>query len=250
MLDTRTHTPEFAAFFVEPVQGTGGYIVPPEGYFEALKKILDEFNILLAVDEIQMGFYRTGKMWAIEHFKVAPDILVFGKALTNGMNPLSGLWAREELISPEQFPPGSTHSTFSNNPMGMALGCATFELLASFDALTSIGARGRYLQEGLQEIQTRHPEIGDVDGLGLAVRVEICHADGITPNRDLAHRVHDLALSRGVVTKDGPMRLILDIGGHYKNVFTLAPPLDVSKGNIEQFLQILEENLVFAKAQL
>jgi acetylornithine/succinyldiaminopimelate/putrescine aminotransferase len=82
--------------------------------------VLDKYGILMVVDEIQMGFWRTGKLWSIEHFGVTPDVLVFGKALTNGLNPLSGLWAREELINPTVFPPGSTHSTFNSNPLGTA----------------------------------------------------------------------------------------------------------------------------------
>lgn len=80
-------------------------------------------------DEIQMGFYRTGKLWAIEHFGVKPDLLAFAKSLTNGLNPLSGLWAKEELINPAIFPPGSTHSTFSSNPLGTAAGLAVMEVI-------------------------------------------------------------------------------------------------------------------------
>ncbi|MGW8173858.1 MAG: aminotransferase class III-fold pyridoxal phosphate-dependent enzyme [Stenotrophomonas sp.] len=84
--------------------------------------MLDQYGILLVVDEIQMGMWRTGKLWSIEHFGVTPDVLVFGKALTNGLNPLSGVWAREELINPSVFPPGSTHSTFNSNPLGTRRG--------------------------------------------------------------------------------------------------------------------------------
>ena len=118
VLDTKTGQAEFAAFYIEPIQGTGGYVIPPPNFFIELKKVLDEHGILLVVDEIQMGLYRTGKLWSIEHFGVQPDVLVFGKALTNGLNPLSGLWARDELINPTVFPPGSTHSTFNANPHG------------------------------------------------------------------------------------------------------------------------------------
>jgi len=119
--DAKAGAAEFAAFFVEAIQGTGGYVVPPPGYFEKLKQILEARKILLVDDEIQMGFYRAGKFWAIENFNVKPDIIVFGKALTNGLNPIAGLWAREELINPALFPPGSTHSTFSSNPLGTAV---------------------------------------------------------------------------------------------------------------------------------
>lgn len=105
---------EYAAFYVEPIQGTGGYVIPPPNFFTGLKRVLDKYGILLVVDEIQMGFFRTGKLWSIEHFGVKPDVVVFGKALTNGLNPLAGIWAREALINPTVFPPGSTHSTFAS----------------------------------------------------------------------------------------------------------------------------------------
>ena len=124
---------EYAAFYVEPIQGTGGYVIPPPNFFTGLKRVLDKYGILLVVDEIQMGFFRTGKLWSIEHFGVKPDVLVFGKALTNGLNPLAGIWAREELINPKVFPPGSTHSTFASNPLGTAVGLETMKMLAETD---------------------------------------------------------------------------------------------------------------------
>jgi 4-aminobutyrate aminotransferase-like enzyme len=248
VLDPRSGETEFAAFYVEPIQGTGGYIVPPEGYFRELKKILDPFGILFVVDEIQMGMYRTGKLWAIEHFDVVPDIVVFGKSLTNGMNPLSGLWARNELISPQRFPPGSTHSTFGNNPLGMRLGCAAFEWCAQKEYETTVKELGSHLLVALRELQSRHPEIGDVDGLGLAARIEMCQADGKTPNRSLTERIHATALNISVDTDIGPLRLVLDIGGYYKNVFTLAPALDITQADIARFVHVFEQHLVLAKA--
>ena len=99
MWDAKAQSAEFGAFYIEAVQGTGGYVIPPRGYFERLQQTCRERKILIVDDEIQMGFYRTGKFWAIENFGITPDIIVFGKALTNGLNPLSGIWAREELIT-------------------------------------------------------------------------------------------------------------------------------------------------------
>src|SRR6201999_50916 len=123
---------------------TGGYVVPPEGYFPALKKVLDEHKVLLVDDEIQMGFYRAGKFWAIENFNVEPDIIVFGKALTNGLNPLSGIWARESLINPGVFPPGSTHSTFSSNTLGTAIGLEAVKMMIEDDYETMVNQKGAY----------------------------------------------------------------------------------------------------------
>src|SRR5262249_55251233 len=129
----KTGRSEFGALFIEAVQGTGGYVIPPRNYFKRMAAICKDHGILVVDDEIQMGFYRTGTMWAIEHFDIQPDILVFGKALTNGMNPISGLWAREALISPKVFGPGSTHSTFSSNTLGTAAGLAVMKIFASRD---------------------------------------------------------------------------------------------------------------------
>lgn len=111
-------------------------------FFKGIKKVLDQYGILLVVDEVQMGFYRTGKLWSIEHFGVTPDILVFAKSLTNGLNPLGGLWAREELINPTIFPPGSTHSTFASNPLGTALGLEVMQMLKETDYETMVMAKG------------------------------------------------------------------------------------------------------------
>src|SRR5262249_27385341 len=142
--DAKAGESEFGAFYVESIQGTGGYVVPPPGYFPALKKILDARGILLVDDEIQMGFFRAGKFWSIENFDVTPDIIVFGKALTNGLNPLSGIWAREDLISPKVFPPGSTHSTFSSNTLGTAVGLEAVRMMTEENYEERVCRKGAY----------------------------------------------------------------------------------------------------------
>ena len=240
VLDTKTGQAEYAAFYIEPIQGTGGYVIPPPNFFIELKKVLDQHGILLVVDEIQMGMFRTGKLWSIEHFGVQPDVLVFGKALTNGLNPLSGVWAREELINPEIFPPGSTHSTFNSNPMGTAVALETLRMTAEVDYGARVLEKGAYFLEGLKELQKRWPQIGDVDGLGLALRAEICEADGFTPNKALLNRMEAEGM-KGDIEIDGKRYgLILDVGGYYKNVITLAPSLEISKGEIDLALKLLD----------
>src|SRR5207245_9436387 len=154
----KTGRSEFGAFFVEPVQGTGGYIIPPKGYFRRLAAICKARGILLVDDEIQMGFYRTGKMWAMEHFDAQPDIIIFGKALTNGMNPLSGIWAREALISPAVFGPGSTHSTFASNTLGTATGLAVMRILSGADYEASVLRKGADFLARLRSLKARHAE--------------------------------------------------------------------------------------------
>lgn len=240
VLDTKTGQAEFAAFYIEPIQGTGGYVIPPPNFFIELKKVLDQHGILLVVDEIQMGMWRTGKLWSIEHFGVQPDVLVFGKALTNGLNPLSGVWAREELINPEIFPPGSTHSTFNSNPMGTAVALEVLRMTSEVDYGAKVLEKGAYFLEGLKDLQKRWPQIGDVDGLGLALRAEICEADGFTPNKALLNRMEAEGM-KGDIEVDGKRYgLILDVGGYHKNVITLAPSLEISKGEIDLGLKLLD----------
>ncbi|MCL1825098.1 MAG: aminotransferase class III-fold pyridoxal phosphate-dependent enzyme [Betaproteobacteria bacterium] len=245
--DPRAEQSEYAAFYVEPIQGTGGYVIPPPNFFKGLKRVLDKYGILLVVDEIQMGFYRTGKLWSIEHFGVTPDVLVFGKALTNGLNPLAGLWAREELINPQVFPPGSTHSTFASNPLGTAVGLETMRMLAETDYEPIVMKRGELFLAGLRDLQKRHPEIGDVDGLGLALRAEICEADGFTPNKRLLDRMADIGLAGGLKHKGKRMGLVLDVGGYYKNVITLAPSLHIDGEEIELAIALLDQLITLAK---
>jgi 4-aminobutyrate aminotransferase/(S)-3-amino-2-methylpropionate transaminase len=236
---------EYRALFAEPVQGTGGYIIPPRNFFKELKKVLDEYGILLVIDEIQMGFYRTGKLWSIEHFDVTPDVIIFGKALTNGLNPLSGIWAKEELISPEAFPPGSTHSTFASNPIGTGAGLATLEY---FDNWTTreqdIAEKGAYFLDKLKDLKDKNPQIiGNVDGLGLALHIELCEDDQWTPSRKRADYMFNEGL-RGDLEYDGQkLGLVLDIGGYYKNILTLAPNLLITKDQIDLAISLLEQLL-------
>jgi 4-aminobutyrate aminotransferase / (S)-3-amino-2-methylpropionate transaminase / 5-aminovalerate transaminase len=239
--DGKAKEAEFAAFFVEAVQGTGGYVIPPPGYFEKLAAILEARKILLVDDEIQMGFYRAGKFWAIENFNVKPDVIVFGKALTNGLNPLSGIWAREELIAPEVFPPGSTHSTFASNPIGTAVGLETVKMLEEDDYEQLTREKGAYLLAGLRDLKSRYPIIGDVDGLGLALRIEVCTDDGYTPDRATTDRMVEEALKADLEYRGKRYGLILDIGGYYKNVITLAPAFTITQDEMDMALALLDQ---------
>ena len=240
LYDPKAGEAEFAAFYAEPIQGTGGYIIPPKNFFIELKKVLDQHGVLLVVDEVQMGIYRTGKMWSIEHFGVQPDVLIFGKAVTNGLNPLAGVWAKEALLNPQTFPPGSTHSTFNSNPMGTAVALETLRMAAEGDYERSVTEKGAYFLEGLKELQSRWPQIGDVDGLGLALRAELCEADGFTPSRALMDRMFAEGLKGDLEVDGKKMGLILNTGGYYKNVITFAPSLDITKAEIDLALKLLD----------
>jgi 4-aminobutyrate aminotransferase-like enzyme len=241
--DAKAGASEYAAFYIEAIQGTGGYVIPPPGYFEKLKTILEARKILLVDDEIQMGFYRAGKFWALENFNVKPDIIVFGKAMTNGLNPLAGVWAREELINPQLFPPGSTHSTFASNPLGTAVALETVRMLEEDDYESMSFAKGAYLLEGLKDLKRRYPIIGDVDGLGMALRMEICGTDGFTPDKDITDRMVTEAMKGDLEVGGKRYGLVLDIGGYYKNVVTLAPALTISREEMDLALALLDQVL-------
>jgi len=247
--DDKAKQAEYGAFYVETIQGTGGYVIPPAGYFPKLAKTLKERNILLVVDEIQMGVYRTGKLWSWENFGIVPDVFIFGKAITNGLNPISGIWAREELINPQVFPPGSTHSTFSSNPLGTATALEVLRMTQEKELEPELRAKGAYFLQKLQELKARWKMIGDVSGMGMALRMEMCAADGYTPNRQLADRIFNEGL-KGDLSLDGKTYgLVLDIGGYSKNVFTLAPSLTITRAEIDLGLALFEQLLQRCGAQ-
>jgi 4-aminobutyrate aminotransferase-like enzyme len=238
--DDKVNESEFGAFYIETIQGTGGYVIPPAGYMKKLAQTLKERNILLVADEIQMGVYRTGKLWSWEHFGIVPDVFVFGKAITNGLNPISGIWAREELISPEKFPPGSTHSTFASNPLGTACALEVLRMTQEHDFEPGIRARGAYFLQKLVALKSRWKVIGDVSGLGLALRIELCEADGFKPSRKLADRMFNEGLKGNLLVGGKKHGLVLDIGGYYKNVITLAPSLLITEAEIDLGIDLLD----------
>jgi len=231
---------EFGAFYIEPMQGTGGYIVPPKGYMKKLAESLKKRNVLLVADEIQMGVYRTGKLWSWENFDIIPDIFVFGKAITNGLNPLSGIWAKEELINPEKFPPGSTHSTFASNPLGTSVALEVLKMTSEDNFEQKVNDRGAYFLKRIEELKSRWKVVGDVSGLGLALRIELCEKDGFTASRKLADRMFNEGLLGDIKIGDKTYGLVLDIGGYEKNVITLAPSLLISEEEIDLGIQLFE----------
>src|SRR5262249_808634 len=156
-------------------------------------------------------------------------------------------WAREELINPKVFPPGSTHSTFASNPVGTAVALEAVRMLDDEDFETSVTSKGAYLLDGLKQLQKSHKIIGDVDGLGLALRAEICAEDGFTPDKAMTDRVVDEALKADLEVGGKRYGLVLDIGGYYKNVITLAPALTITKDEMDLALNLLDR--LFARAR-
>jgi 4-aminobutyrate aminotransferase-like enzyme len=238
--DVKAQECEFGAFYIEPMQGTGGYIIPPEGYMAKLQASLKKRNVLLVADEIQMGVYRTGKLWSWENFGIVPDVFVFGKAITNGLNPLSGIWAKEEYINPEKFPPGTTHSTFASNPLGTAVALEVLKMTAEGNFEAEVNERGAYFLKAIQGLKSRWKCVGDVSGLGLALRIELCTDDGFTASRELADQMFNEGL-KGDIDIGGKMYgLVLDIGGYQKNVITLAPSLLITNDEIDLGIKLFE----------
>jgi 4-aminobutyrate aminotransferase len=225
---------EVAGILLEPIQGEGGYIVPPPGFFPALRKLCDKYGILLIADEVQSGMGRTGKWWAIEHFNVEPDIFTTAKGIASGV-PLGACIARQSVMT---WPRGAHGNTYGGNPLACVAGLATIDLIEKH-YLKNAAEMGEYTQDALKEIQARHPRIGDVRGIGLMIGVEFTK-DQLSkkPDEQLRDRVVDLAFERGL--------LLL---GCAKSIIRVAPPLSVSQQEIDEGLEIFEEALTIAEKE-
>ena len=219
---------DVAAIFVEPVQGEGGYVVPPPGWLPAVRELCTRHGILLVMDEIQSGIGRTGRMFACEHEGVIPDILVAAKGLASGM-PLGAIIAREEISTWE---PGAHGSTFGGNPVCCAAALATLDLVET-ELMANARVQGDRLARGLKDLAARHTCIGDVRGLGLMRGIEFVK-DRTTrePADELSRKLEHMAFAKGL--------LVLAAG---RNALRLAPPLVVDGEDIDLALGILDECL-------
>lgn len=225
---------DVAAFLVEPIQGEGGYVVPPPSFFPRLRALCDKHGILLIVDEVQSGMGRTGKMFAIQHWGVEPDIVCMAKGIASGM-PLGAMVARNSVMD---WPPGAHGNTYGGNPISCAAALATIKLLE--DGLIDNAAQvGQYALDALEEIQARHPSIGEVRGKGLMIGVEFV-LDKVTKERapDLRERMIHHAFERGL--------LLLGCG---RNTVRITPPLTVTPREIDAGLAIFEDALLEAERE-
>ena len=241
--DPKTGECEYKAFYCEPILGTGGYINPPEWYFKELKEILDEHNIMFCVDEVQMGMFRTGKLWAIENYGVTPDIMSFAKSITNGMNPLAGFWAKEKFIAPDVFTPGSAHSTYCSNPLGVRAAYEVMSIVEEDEKKLEhdIPIKSARFMNGLKYLQSKYKSIGDVDGIGFALRMELTQSDGITPNRELCDALQEEGLKGDLSYNGKKCGLVLNNGGFYKNIITLVPQLYISDEEIDMAIDLFDQ---------
>lgn len=222
---------EVAAIFVEPIQGEGGYVVPPDSFLQELRRICDHHGILLVADEIQSGAGRTGKWWATEHAGVEPDILLSAKGIASGM-PIGVCIAKDEIMN---WVPGSHGSTFSGNPLCLAAALATLNVIES-EGMANAAAVGAATLERLGAWCDRYEVVGDVRGRGLMIGVELV-LDKRTrkPAGALRDRIVDLAFQRGV--------LLLGCG---ESTIRLCPPLIITQTEMDVALDIVEDCLVTA----
>jgi len=228
-----------AAIIIEPVLGEGGYIVPPPGFLPRLREITRQHGIMLIADEVQTGYGRTGRFFAVQHWDVEPDIVVMAKGIASGL-PLSGLLAKRELI--EAWPAGTHGGTYGGNVVSCAAANATLDVIEDEHLVENAAARGSQFLAGLRTLAARHPAIGDVRGLGLMLALEFIQpgvGDGRVPDGGLAKRVLNEALDR---------HLIVLSAGTYANVARIIPPLVTTAAEIDQALAILEASITAAGA--
>jgi ornithine--oxo-acid transaminase len=211
-----------AAVMVEPIQGEGGVIVPPEGYLKELREICDKHNVLLIFDEIQTGLGRTGKLFAQEYEGVRGDITIIGKALSGGFYPVSAILADSDLMN--LFVPGEHGSTFGGNPLGAAIARAALQVIVEENLIQNSAELGEYFQEQLAEIPS--PHVKEVRGRGLLIGVDLKESAGG------ARRFCEALQDKGILCKDT-----------HETVIRFAPPLMIDKETIDWALPHIREVL-------
>jgi 4-aminobutyrate aminotransferase len=213
-------------FLFEPIQGENGYVVPPPDFFQRLKKLADQYNLLMIDDEIQVGMGRTGKFLAIEHWNVIPDIISLGKGIAGGI-PLSIAAARSEVLD---LIPGAHCTTTGGNPVACAAAQATLDVLFKEKLMDRSSELGDYTIKRLKEMQERYDVIGDVRGMGLAIAIELVKSRKTKePIPDAAKDLIGRMFKNGVVMVTGGVSSV-----------RIAPPLVISKGFMDAGLEIFE----------
>ena len=218
----RAINPNTVAFLVEPIQGESGVIVPPEGWLKASSEICRENKILLIADEIQSGLGRTGKLFACEHENVRPDVVIIGKALSGGMYPVSAVVASQEILG--VFKPGDHGSTYGGNPLGSAIAREALKIIIDEKLPQKSAESGAYLMQKLNEIES--PYIEQIRGKGLWVGIVL------KPSAGGARHFCVALQERGILAKET-----------HENVIRLAPPLNITRSELDHAIAILQEVL-------
>jgi len=230
-LATQVAAEDVAAIVVEPVQGEAGFIVSPPGFLAGLRRICDEHGIVLVVDEVQTGFARTGRFFAIEHYDVEPDLITVAKSIAMGL-PLSGVLGKAAIMdAPDDNAVGGT---YVGNPVAQAAALAVLDVIEEEGLVERSEAIGRTIRGRMEDWQRRWPAIGDVRGLGAMLAIELVSGDGSAPATDAASRVVEEALKRG---------LMLIKAGVYGNCIRVLVPLVVTDAELDEALGAWEEAL-------
>jgi len=232
LFDTIIAPTSVAAILIEPVQGEGGYTPAPAAFLQGLRAICDKHGILLIADEVQTGYARTGRMWAIEHAGVVPDVVAVAKAIANGL-PLSAIATRRELQ--ERWGRSAHGSTYGGNPVACAAGIAVLETIADEDLIANAARRGEELTSGLERLRAEDDRIGDVRGPGLMVGVEFV--------KDRATREPDGDLATALVARSAELGLLVLSCGLAHQVVRWIPPIDVTSAEISEAVEIFGEAL-------
>lgn len=232
LLARQTAPSETAAVVMEPVLGEGGYVAAPSGFMRGVRSVCDEHGILFVVDEVQSGFGRTGKMFAVEHSRVRPDVVVMAKGIASGF-PISAIGASAELMS--RWPTGSHGGTYGGNPIGCAAALTTIDVIIEEGLVTNAAERGAQLLAGLAELQVDHPVLADVRGTGLMVAAELRSPSG-APDAQRTSAVIGHCLAESQV-------LFMSCGTN-GNIVRWMPPLVVSAGEIDRALDAFAAALV------
>jgi 4-aminobutyrate aminotransferase / (S)-3-amino-2-methylpropionate transaminase / 5-aminovalerate transaminase len=228
---------DVAAVIAEPVQGEGGFIVPPPEYMGKIKKICEDHGILLIADEIQSGIGRTGKWFAMEHWDVVPDILVTAKALGAGL-PIGGITGRQEVM--DTVHPSGVGTTFGGNPLACRAGLAVFEIMESEGLLQRAAVIGELIRERFRALQKQYPTIGDVRGIGAMAAMELVEdPESKKPAGDLAKAFRAKLYENGVVNVGA---------GTYHNVIRFLVPLTIEDSTLARGLDIVEQTLAQVSA--
>jgi len=225
-----------AAMIIEPFQSSAGYIIPPPEYLQGLKAICDKYSILFVSDEVQNGMGRTGKMWAIEHGGVVPDMITIAKSVSNGL-PISLCIGRKEIM--DSWGPGAHSTTYCGYPVACAGGLKVIEILQRDKMAEQVAQKGEYLADGLADLQKRHPLIGHFDCKGLYAGVELVRDRKTKEPAD-----KETAFVSAACLEQG---LIFITSGYYYNRLAFAPPFVISREEIKQGLDILDGVLSQAK---
>lgn len=231
MLHSQSSPSETAAIILEPVLGEGGYVPAPDGFLQELRKVCDKHGILLVLDEVQSGFGRTGKMFAYEYAGITPDIIIMAKGLGSGV-PISGIASRADLM--EKWTPGTHGGTYGGGSAIAAAGAsATIDVLQEENLLQNSIDMGDYLMGELRKLQVKYPVMGDVRGRGLMIGIEFTDSEG-NPDAATTSKVAKYCVSNN---------LLLLTCGSYQNVMRLIPPLNVTKEQIDDALEIIVAGL-------